>query len=157
MYQCESWTIKKAEHQRTDAFELWCWRRLLWLPWTTGRSNQSMLKEIIPEYSFKGLMLKPKFLYFGHLMWSIDSLGKTLMLEEIANGRRREQQRMRWLDGITRLNEHESEQARGVDDGQGSLAYDSPRGCKESDTTEWLNWKQSYLSPPQLPRFLLLA
>ena len=103
MYQCESWTIKKAEHQRTDAFELWCWRRLLWLPWTTGRSNQSMLKEIIPEYSFKGLMLKPKFLYFGHLMRSIDSLGKTLMLEEIANGRRREQQRMRWLDGITDL------------------------------------------------------
>ena len=103
MYQCESWTIKKAEQQRTDAFELWCWRRLLWLPWTTGRSNQSILKEIIPEYSFEGLMLKLKFLYFGHLMRSIDSLGKTLMLEEIANGRRREQQRMRWLDGITDL------------------------------------------------------
>ena len=100
MYGCESWTIKKAEHQRTDDFELWC-RRLLRVPWTAKRSNQSLLKEINPDYSLERLMLKLKFLYFGHLMRSIDSLGKTLMLEEIANGRRREQQRMRWLDGIT--------------------------------------------------------
>ena len=101
MYGCESWTIKKAEHQRIDAFELWCWRRLLRVPWTARRSNQSILKEINPEYSLEGLMLKLKFQYFGHLMWRTDSLEKTLMLEKIEGGRRRGRQRMRWLDGIT--------------------------------------------------------
>ena len=101
IYGCESWTIKKAEHWRTDAFELWCWRRLLRVPWTTKRSNQSILKEINPEYSLEGLMLKRKLQYFGHMMQRTDSLGKTLMLGKIEGGRRRGQQRMRWLDGIT--------------------------------------------------------
>ena len=99
MYGCESWTIKKAEHQRTDAFELWCWRRLLRVPWTARRSNQSILKEISPEYLLEGLMLKLQ--YFGHLMQRTDSLEKTLMLGKIEGRRRRGWQRMRWLDGIT--------------------------------------------------------
>ena len=99
MYGCERWTIKKAEHWRTDAFELWCWRRLLRVPWTATRSNQSILKEISPEYSLEGLMLKLQ--YFGHLMRRTDSLEKTLMLGKTEGGRRRGQQRMRWLEGIT--------------------------------------------------------
>ena len=101
MHGCKSWTLKKAECQRIDAFELWCWRRLLRVPWTARRSNQSILKEISPEYSLEGLMLKLKFQYFGHLMQRADSLGKTLMLGKIEGRRRRGQQRMRWLDGIT--------------------------------------------------------
>ena len=101
MYGCESWILKKAEHQRIDAFELWCWRRLLRVPWTTRRSNQSILKEISPEYSLEGLMLKLKLQYFCHLMQRADSLEKTLMLGKIEGGRRWGQQRMRWLDGIT--------------------------------------------------------
>ena len=101
MYGCESWTIKKAERQRTDAFELWCWRRLLRVPWTAGRSNQSILKEIGPEYSLEGLMLKLKLQYFGHLMGRTKSLEKTLLLGNTEGGRRRGWQRMRWLDGIT--------------------------------------------------------
>ena len=100
MYGCDSWAIKKAEHQRTDAFELWCWRRLLRVPWTAGRPSQSILKEISPEYSLEGLM-KLKLQYFGHLMQRTDSFGKTLMLENIEGRRRRGQQKMRWLDGIT--------------------------------------------------------
>ena len=100
MYGCESWSIKKAEHQRIDAFELWCWRRLLRLPWTARRSNQSILKEISPGYSLEGLMMKLKLQYFGHLMQRADSLEKTLLLGGI-EGRRRGRQRMRWLDGIT--------------------------------------------------------
>ena len=100
MYGCESWTIKKAEHRRTDAFELWCWRRLLRIPWTARRSNQSILKEMNLEYSLEGLMLKLKLQYFGYLMRRVDSLEKTLMLG-MTEGRRRGQQRMRWLDGIT--------------------------------------------------------
>ena len=99
MYGCESWTIKKAELQRTDAFELWCWRRLLRVPWTARRSNQSILKEISPEYSLEGLMLKLQ--YFGHLMRRTDTLEKTLMLGKIEGRRKRGRQRMRWLDGIT--------------------------------------------------------
>ena len=101
IYGCESWTIKNAEHQRTDAFELWCWRRLLRVPWTARRSNQSILKEISPEYSLEGLMLKLKLQYFGHLMRRADSFKKTLMLGKIEGRRRRGRQRMRWLDGIT--------------------------------------------------------
>ena len=101
MYGWESWTIKKAECQRTDAFELWCWRRLLRVPWTARRSNQSILKEISPEYSLKGLMLKLKLQYFGHLMRRTDSFEKTLMLGKIEGRRIRGRQRMRWLDGIT--------------------------------------------------------
>ena len=101
MYGCENWTIKKAECQRIDAFELWCWRRLLRVPWTARRYKQSILKEISPEYSLEVLMLKLKLQYFGHLMWRADSLEKTLMLGKIEGGRRRGWQRMRWLDGIT--------------------------------------------------------
>ena len=101
MYGCESWTIKKAEHWRIDAFELWCWSRLLRVPWTARRSNQPVLKEIIPEYSLEGLMLKLKLQYSGHLMWRTDSFGKIEMLGKIEGGRRRGRQRMRWLDGIT--------------------------------------------------------
>ena len=101
MYGCESWTVKKAEHWTIDAFELWCWRRLLRVPWTARRSNQSIPKEMSPEYSLEGLMLKLKLQYFGHLMWRADSLEKTLMLGKIKSRRRRGQQRMRWLDGIT--------------------------------------------------------
>ena len=101
MYGCESWTIKKAEHKRIDAFELWCWRRLLRVPWTARRFNQSILKENSPGCSLEGLMLKLKLQYFGHLMWRADSLEKTLMLGKIEGRRRRRRQRMRWLDGIT--------------------------------------------------------
>ena len=101
MYECECWTIKKAEHQRTEAFELWCWRRLLRVPWTARRSNQSILKEINPGCSLEGLMLKLKLQYFGHLMRRADSFEKTLMLGKIEGRRRRGRQRMRWLDGIT--------------------------------------------------------
>ena len=128
----ESWTIKKAEHQRIDAFELWCWRRLLRVPWTARRLNQSILKEISPEYSLEGLMLKLKLQYFGHLMQRTDSLGKILMLEKI-EGRMTEDEMVGWhhqLDG------HEFEQVPGVGDGQGSLACCSPWGHKDSDTTE---------------------
>ena len=103
MYGCESWTIKKAECRRIDAFELWCWRTLLRVPWTARRSNQSILKEISPEYSLEGLMLKLKFQYFGHLIRRTDSLERTLMLGEIEGRRRRGRQWMRWLDGITDL------------------------------------------------------
>ena len=101
MYGCESWTVKKAEHRKTDAFQLWCWRRLLRVPWTARRSNQSFLKEISPGCSLEGLMLKLKLQYFGHLMGRVDSLEKTLMLGGIGGRRRRGRQRMRWLDGIT--------------------------------------------------------
>ena len=101
MYGCESWTIKKAERWRIDAFELWCWRRLLGVPWTAWSSNQSILKEISPEYSLEGLMLKMKLQYFGHLMRRTDSLENTLILGKIEAGRKRGWQRMRWLDGIT--------------------------------------------------------
>ena len=103
LYGCESWTIKKAEWQGTDAFILWCWRRLLRVPWTARRSNQSILKEISPEYPLEGLMLKLKLQHFGHLMWKTDLLEKILMLGKIGGGRRRGWQRMRWLDGITNM------------------------------------------------------
>ena len=101
MYGCESWTIKKAECWRIDAFELWCWRRLLRVPWTARRSNQSILKEISPEYSLEGLMMKLKFQSFGYLIWRTDSFEKTLMLGKIESRRRRGWQKMRWLNGIT--------------------------------------------------------
>ena len=102
MYGCESWTVKKADHRRIDAFELWCWRRLLRVPWTARRSNQAILKEISPGCSLEGLMLKLKLQYFGHLMQKADSLEKTLMLGGIGSRRRRGRQRIRWLDGITK-------------------------------------------------------
>ena len=138
MYGCESWAIKKAEHRRIDAFELWCWRRLLRVPWTARRFIQSILKEINPEYSLEGLMLKLKLQYCGHMTGRTDSLEKTLMLGKIEGRRRRERQRMTWLDVITD-DGHEFEQNTGVGDGQGSLACCIPWGHKESDMTEQLN------------------
>ena len=135
IYGCESWIIKKAEHQRIDAFELWCWRRLLRVPWTARRSNQSILKEISPEYSLEGLMLKLQLQYFGYLMQRTDSLEKTLMLGK-NEGRRSGRQRMRRLDGTTDSTGQEFEQASGAGDGQGSLAYCSPWSHRESDMNE---------------------
>ena len=138
MYGCESWTIKKAECRRIDAFELWCWRRLLRVPWTARRSNQSILKEISPEYSLEGLMLKLKLQYFGHLMRRSDSLEKTLMLGKIEGGKRRGMTEDKMVGWHHRLNGHEFEQALGFGDGQGGLACCSPCRCKELDTTEQL-------------------
>ena len=137
MYGCESWTIKKFECQRIDAFELWCWRRLLRVPWTARRSNQSVLK-ISPGYLLERLMLKLKLQYFGHLMQRADSLEKTLMLGKIEGRRRRRRQRMRWLYGITDLMDM-GLGTPGVGDDQGILVYCSPWGCKEMDTTVRLN------------------
>ena len=139
MYGCESWTIKKAEHRRIDVFELWCWRRLLRVPWTSRRSSQFILKGISPGCSLEGLMLKLKLQYFGHQMRRADSLEKTLMLGKIESGRRRGRQRMRLVGWHHQLDGHEFEQALGVGDGQGSLACCSSWGCKESDLTERLN------------------
>ena len=121
MYGCESWTVKKAEHRRIEAFELWCWRRLLRVPWTARRSNQSILKEISPGCSLEGMMLKVKLQYFGHLMQRVDSLEKTLMLGGIGGRRRRGRQRMR-VGWHHRLNGHEFGWTLGVGDGQGGLA-----------------------------------
>ena len=146
MYGCESWAIKKASCWRIDAFEPWCWRRLLRVPWTARRSNQSILKEISPEYSLEGLMLKLKLQYFGHLMWRTDSLEKTLMLGKIEGRRRRGWQRRRWLDGITDSMDMSFEQALGVGDRQGCLMCCSLRGLKESDATERLNWIEESMS-----------
>ena len=141
MYGCESWTVKRAEHRRIDAFELWCWRRLLRVPWTARRSNQSILKEISPGCSLEGLMLRLKLQYFGHLMWRVDSLEKTdagrdwgqeekgMTEDEMAGWHH-------WLDG------HEFEWTPGVGDGQGRLACCDSWGHKESDATERLNWTE---------------
>ena len=139
MYGCESWTVKKAEHQRIDAFELWCWSRLLRVPWTARRSSQSILKEISPEYSLEGLMLKLKLQYFGHLMQRVDLLEKTLMLGGIGGRRKRGRQRMRWLDGITDWMDMSLNKLRELADGHGSLVWYSPLGLKELDTNELLN------------------
>ena len=145
IYGCESWTVKKAEHWRTDAFELWCWRRLLRVPWTARRSNQPILKEISPGCSLEGMTLKLKLQYFGHLMWRVDSLEKTdagrdwgqeekgMTEDEMAGWHH-------WLDGL------ESEWTPGVGDGQGGLACCDSWGRKESDTSDWteLNWTEGF-------------
>ena len=141
MYGCESWTVKKAEHRRIDAFELWCWRRFLRVPWTARRSSESILKEISPGCSLEGLMLKLKLQYFGQLIWRVDSLEKTLMLGGIGGRRRRGRQDEmagwhHWLDG------HEFGWTLGVGDGQGGLACCSSWGRKELDMTERLNWTE---------------
>ena len=142
MYGCESWTVKKAELWRIDAFELWCWRRLLRVPWTARRSNQSILKEISPGISLEGMMLKLKLQYFGRLMWRVDSLEKTLMLGGIGGRRKRGQQKMGWLDGITdSVNVSLSELRELVMDREAWRAeiHRVTKSRKESDTTERLN------------------
>ena len=137
MYGCEIWTIKKAEHQRIDAFELWCWRRLLRVPWTARRSSLSIVKEISPDCSLEGLMLQLKLQYFGHLMRRADSCERTLMLGKIEGGRRRGPQ-MRWLDGITDSMDMSLSKLREFGDGQGGLAC-CIHGVTKSDTTERVN------------------
>ena len=134
IYRCESWTIKKAECRRIDTFELWSWRRLLRVSWTARRSSQSILKEINSEYSLEGLMLKLNLQYLGNLMGRASSLEKTLVLGKTEGRRRRGQQRMRWLDGITDSMDRNQQILRDSE-GQGSLAFCSPRSLKESDTS----------------------
>ena len=146
MYGCESWAIKKAKHRRIDAFELWCWRRLLRVPWTARRSNQSILKEISPEYSLEGLMLKLKLQSFDHLTRRIDSGKRPWCWERVKAGGEGDDKRMRWLDGITNLMDM-FEQASGVGDGQGSLACWHSMGLQKvgHDCLTELNWTEQQI------------
>ena len=141
LYECECWTIKKAECRRIDAFDLWCWRRPLRVPWTARRSKQSILKEISPGCSLEGMMLKLKLQYFGHLMWSVDLLEKTLMLGGI-EGRRRKGRQDEMVGWHYQLNGREFDWTPGVGDWQGDLACCNSWCRKESDRTEWLNWTE---------------
>ena len=153
MYGCESWTVKKAEHWKIDAFELWCWRRLLRVPWTARRSNESILKEISPGCSLEGLMLKLKLQYFSHLMRRVDSLGKTLMLGGIGGRRKRRRQRMRWLDGITDSMAVSLSELRELVIGRpGVLRFMGLQRVGHDWATE-LNWKQANCW--NLPVFLM--
>ena len=146
MYGCESWTIKKAECRRIDTFELWCWRRLLRVPWTARRWNQSILKEISPEYFLEGLMLKLKLQHFGHLMWRTESLEKTLMLGKIEGGRRRGQQRMRWLDSITDSLNMSLSKLRELELIDRKAWCATTHGIAKSQTwlNDWTDWRQCY-------------
>ena len=155
MYGCKSWTIKKNEHQRIDIFELWCWRRLLRVSWTARRSNQSIPKEINPEYSLEGLMLKQELQDSGHLMWRAYSLEKTLTLRKIEGKRGSRWQRLRVLDGITRLSGHEFGQTLGDSEGQGNLVCCSQWGCKESERlSDWTTTTTRIITGMKfLPRF----
>ena len=150
MYGCESCTVKKAKRWRIGAFELWCWRRLLRVPWTARRSNQSILKEISPGISLEGMMLKLKLQYFGHLMRRLDSLEKTQMLGGIGGRRRRGRQEDEMAGWHHQLNGREFEWTPGVGDGQGGLVCCDSWGHKETDTTEWLNWTELILTKSHL-------
>ena len=145
MYGCESWTIKKIESQRIDVFELWCWRRLLRVPWTARRSNQSIVKEINPEYSLKGLMPKLKLQYFGHFMWRTDSFEKTLILGKIEGRKRRWWQRMRWLDGITALRDMSLYRLWELVMNR-EVRHAAVHGVAKSWTWQWLNWTELDIS-----------